>query len=52
MLCDNLETIQSKVIILTDVLSVLEALSNSQNKELNALTSTLSSLQQFTEQAV
>ena len=44
-LVEQRETIQNKVVIFSDALSVMQALSNPQNKELNVLASAVSVLQ-------
>ncbi|KAK7097552.1 uncharacterized protein [Littorina saxatilis] len=52
MLHENRETTRSRVVIFSDALSVLQAVQNSRNKELNTLASALTNLQQSTEQTV
>ena len=52
LLCDNRELVHSKIVIFSDALSVLQALPNCRNKEMNSLASALSSLQHSTELTV
>ncbi|XP_070181840.1 uncharacterized protein [Littorina saxatilis] len=52
MLHENRETTRSRVVIFSDALSVLQAVQNPRNKELNTLASALTNLQQSTEQTV